>query len=820
MSTIPTLLAQSQTVISGKVLDKATGDAVPFVNVFFYGTQKGTTTDFEGRFSLSTYESFDSLVFSYIGYKTQIIYIEPGVTSKLSIDLIAETVNLQEVVIMSGENPAWGIIRQAVANKNLHDKRSLESYEYDSYTKTELDIDKISEELKEEKIFREVSKVMDSIAVLKGDDGDTYIPVFFSEAMSRYYVKNEPFSRREEVKKTKISGIAIEDGSLTSQVVGAFYQEYNFYNNWLTILEKEFISPISDGWRMYYDYDIMDTVKIDQDTCYQLHVFPNRKGDLAFTGTIWIAIDNYALRQVDLTIEKSANVNFIEKIKIQQKLVATNDGPLLPEKTRVLIDVIQPSKKAPGFIAKFYNANRNWKTNTKYKSSFYENQVLVAEDALINENDYWEENRFDPLSEDEVTVYHMIDTLKNVPVVKFYTKLITTLSTGYFKVGKIDIGPYLYTWANNDIEGNRFVFGLRTNDQLSKKVYFKGYVGYGTGDKKWKYSAKVGLITSRYPWREIGIQSKMDIEQVGLNSEKLADNYMFYASTKYGTLIEPYEHRQQKIYMESGIVKGLSQRIEFNYNQFDPLYNFAYYSDPKRTDSPIANNFQSTSIKFITHWGRDESFVQNGNYRISLGGRRAPIFDLMYIYGFSGPLGSDLDFHHFEFQMKHKLRLGLIGTSHYQINAGYIMGQVPYPALENHVGNESFFYTSGAFNTMNFSEFVSDEFVSLKYYHSFQGLILNKIPLIRKLKWRLLGTANVIYGSMREENINVIPETDIDGNPLRRFNTLNNEPFVELGYGVENIFKFMRVDFIHRMNYLDLPDTKGFQVKISMQFIL
>ncbi len=814
------LIGQSKTEISGRVIDKSTGDAVPFVNVFFYGTQKGTTTDFEGRYAISTFEEFDSIVFSYIGYNKEILPLQNGHSYQLNIELTPETVNLDEVVVMSGENPAWGIIRQAVANKKLHDKRALESFEYDSYTKIELDIDNITDAVKKEKIFRDVSQVMDSIAQLKGDDGDTYVPVFLSEALSRYYVKNEPFSRRENVKKTKISGLAITDGSLTSQVVGSFYQEYNFYQNWLTILEKEFISPISDGWRMYYDYDIIDTVQLGQDSCYHLLVFPNRKGDLAFTGTIWITKDAYALKQVDVTIERSANVNFIEKIKIQQELAPTDDGPWLPLKTRVLIDVLQPSVNSPGFIAKFYNSIRDWQTNIPHPDRFYENQVLVEENATRKDEVFWEENRFDPLTEEEAKVYQLIDTLKSVPVVKFYTKVITTTSTGYYKAGKVDIGPYLYTWANNEIEGNRFVVGLRTNDELSKKVFFKGYLGYGTNDQKWKYSTRVGLILSRYPWRELGVQSKMDIEQVGLNSEKLADNYIFYASTKFGNLIEPYEHRQQRLYFETEIVKGLSQRMEFNYNQFDPLFNFAYYSDPDSPDSGTAQSFQSTSFKFTTHWGRDEAFIQNGNYRMSLGGRRAPVFDFTYIYGFDGMLGSDLNFHRFELQMNHKLRLGLIGTSNYRINAGYIIGQVPYPALENHVGNESFFFTTGAFNTMNYSEFVSDHFVSLRYYHSFQGLILNKIPVIKKLKWRLLGTANILYGGMREENIDLIPETDGNGNSLRRFNTLNELPFVELGYGIENIFRVLRVDFAHRVTYLDLPDVTGFQVKISMQLIL
>ena len=180
---------------------------------------------------------------------------------------------------------------------------------------------------------------------------------------------------------------------------------------------------------------------------------------------------------------------------------------------------------------------------------------------------------------------------------------------------------------------------------------------------------------------------------------------------------------------------------------------------------------------------------------------------------------SDLNFHRFELQMNQKINVGLIGSSRVRIDAGYILGQVPYPVLENHVGNDSYFYTTAAFNTMNYSEFVSDHYASLKYRHHFQGLILNKVPLIRKLKWRLLAEANVLFGGMRQENIDVIPQTDSNGVPLRTFHVLDG-PFVEVGYGIENIFRIVRVDFFHRLTYLNLPDVDRFQVKISFQLIL
>jgi hypothetical protein len=214
-------------------------------------------------------------------------------------------------------------------------------------------------------------------------------------------------------------------------------------------------------------------------------------------------------------------------------------------------------------------------------------------------------------------------------------------------------------------------------------------------------------------------------------------------------------------------------------------------------------------------------YLQDGNERISLGPRRAPVLQLDYTYGFKDLLESDFEFHKLELEIFQKLRLGGLGESRLNLKGGYIFGQVPYLLLENHIGNESMFYTTGAFNTMNFFEFVSDHWASLRYEHYFQGLLMNKIPLIRKLKWRLLGSASILYGSLRQENIDIMSPVGPNGEPTLEFNGLDpDQPYIELGYGIENIFKFIRVDGVHRITYRDAPEAQKFALKVSFQFKL
>jgi hypothetical protein len=771
---------------------------------------------------LKSTEKQKAIVVSYVGYVQQTIAINPGEKQTLNIELTSELVNLNEVVVMSGENPAWEIIRRAVENKKYHDKRSLNAYEYQSYNRMEFDIDNISTKLSKRKLVKKIWEGIDSTALEKNNNGNAILPIFLSESISRYYVKNDPFSRREEVQKTKVSGVAVEDGSMISQLVGTAYQDFNFYQNWLRFLEKEFVSPISDSWKIYYDYDIEDTVLVGDNLCYELSVYPNRKQDPAFDGKIWITTDRYALKKLDLFLDKNTNLNFIERIDLEQELEMTEKGPWLPVKTNMVIDVSNLGKNTASFLFKVFNTSADWKINDLKDSRFYTNEVLVAEDFSIYDPGYWNEVRPISLTPDQLKTYDVIDTLVEIPTVRNYVEFIKLATTGYWRRGKVDIGPYLYSYAYNNFEGHAIRLGMKTNEYFHKKITLRGYVGYGTMDDTWKYGITGSYIISRKPWTEFKIHSSQDVEQVGIRGEDLIDNnYIFYAATRWQTFRRPYYITDNSFSIQTEPTKGLMHKLTIRHEYYDPQYPFYYFMHPGSPDSELKSNISSPTIKFTTRWARDEMFLQDGNERVSLGTRRSPIIQLDYTYGFKDVLESDFEFHKLEMEFKDKLRLGGLGESRYSLKGGYIFGQVPYLLLENHIGNESMFYTTGAFNTMNYFEFVSDHYISFHYEHFFQGLLLNKIPLVRTLNWRLLGTANILYGSLRQENIDIISEYDPEGNPIPGFNYLDpKRPYIELGYGIENILKFIRVDGVHRLTYRDNPNAQKFTFKISFQFKL
>ena len=811
----------AQTVVKGKVTDAHSGDPIPFANIIFQGTTHGTTTDFDGNFNVKTNSSADSLVVSYMGYKTRTKKVEPGVSQVINFQLEELVTSLEEIVFEAGENPAFEVMRQVVRNKSANDKRKLTAYEYDTYTKIEVDVDNMSEKFRRRKVVKKITQVLDSVEQIGGEDGKPILPIFISESVSKFYYRTDPQLRFENILKSKINGIGIQDGTLVTQFVGASFQEYNFYQNWLNIVTKEFVSPLADGWRLYYNYDLTDSLFIGDDFCYRLDFHPKSPQDLAFTGTIWITKNEWALKQVDASVGKQANLNFIEKIRIQQELEPTTEGAWLPVKNRVLIDVSELSQTSAGMLAKFYTSNKNVLVNKPRPASFYEREILMEENARqFEKEEYWDTLRHEPLSETEKNVYRMIDTLQNIPVVKTYTDIIKIAVNGYYTAGKINLGPYISLVALNNIEGFRIQPGFKTNYDFSTKWVLGGSAGYGFDDDRVKYSAFVQNILSRDRWTTMTISARSDLGRVGIDDENLADNYLFLAAQRFGNFRRAYYFDESRFNFQRELVRGLNQRVAFRYSTFRPVFDFGYFSAENTSDTLAS--YENAEVIVETRFARDELFIINDNERISLGTSKWPELTLRYTHGFKGVAGSDFDYDKLRLTLHKRLRFGPMGVGYLTLTGEYVFSKLPYPLLSLHLGNQTPFFAHVTYNLMDYGEFVSDRYASLHYSHHFEGLLLNRIPLMRKLKWRLVGTSNIILGGMSSMNKALIAERpDEEGVTVGYLS--RGAPYIELGYGVENILKFFRVDFIHRVTYLDKvknPDVRKFGVLFSFQFTL
>lgn len=807
------------TIISGKVTEAATGTPVPFANVIFTGTQEGAITDFDGNFIAQTNLNVDSIEVRYIGFKKRVKPVKLGITQTINFQLDEDLVTLGEVVVYAGENPAFPILRKVVKNKDRNDMRSLDAYDYESYTKIEIDVDKMPDAIGKRKIISNITDVMDSIAIIAGEDGKPILPIFLSEAISRYYYRKDPTYRHETVLKTKVSGVGITDGTTSSQVIGASFQQYNFYQNWLTIISKEFVSPIADGWRIYYDFDLIDSLYVDGRFCYKIDFYPKREQDLAFTGSMWITKAEYALLRIDASVPKTANLNFVEKMKIQQDLIQTEADAWLPHKTRVVVDMAQINKVTPGMLAKFYVSTKDHVINQPQEKDFYLNPVSMDEDIRDYDEDYWNNMRHDSLTSTEVHVFEMIDTLKNFPLVKYGMNAAKFAFNGYYRVGKVDYGPYTTFYGNNNIEGNRVGFGGRSTIAFSNKWVFGGYFGYGFGDDRWKYRIYAEHIFKRQPWAKMKLEHMQEVEQIWLLNENLDPNGLFFSLSRFGNLTQPFNIQKTRWSFSRQLGTGFSADFSFKHEQFKPLFDFKYFSSPN--DQTPAENFSVSEASISWRYAKDELFIIDDNDRVSMGTVRWPAFSMTYTYGIDNLLGSDFNYHKFRFSFEKRQKLAFLGVSKFALNSGFILGNVPYPLLYNPIGNQTPVYVGFAYNLMNYFEFSTDKYIELRYRHSFEGLLLNGIPLLKKLKLRAIASADILYGQMSDKNANLtLNPTDVSGNELSQFTKLDHRPYIELGYGVENIFRVLTVQAFHRITYLDQPDVNKFGLKFNIEFNL
>jgi len=815
----------AQFTIKGRVTDASNGDPIPFASVGLKGLPYGTNTNFDGFFELKAKSLSDSLFVSFVGYKKRVKSVARIASQTIDFQLESAQKALEEVIVYSGENPAHKIIKKLLAHKSKNDRAKLDAFEYDSYSKIELDVDNISEKFREKKFMKEVESSIRKFQKIAGEDGKLVIPTYISETISKFYFLKSPNRKREEIYKTNIKGVGVQDGGFVSRLLGGnLFANYNFYSNFVPFFGKDFASPIGETWKSNYRYFIGDTVKVDNHTCFQIDYEPKNSMDLLFNGQIWVDTTSFALVQIDATVGKEANLNFIDKIKISQELEETKEGAWLPAKTRFMIDVEELTKNSAGMLLKIFVSNKNFVVNKPHETGFYDLMSEVKEDAREPDPEFWKYARHESLSTQDYEAFALVDSVKNLPTVKTYVEIAELILSGYKKFNDIEVGPYISSFAINKVEGARFRVGFRTNAKFDKNWILRGNVGFGTKDLIPKYQLEVNYLFSKKKWTIGGIKHSYDIERVGLTPELIGDNRLFYAFTRWGAFSGAFFRRSSEIFFNSELVKGFSINTSMATRSFDPLFRFHYRIQPELgLASPVKDNLNETFLTIQARYAKNETFIMNGNERITLATKRIPVLTLTYQQGFKDLFGGDFNYQKWTFKAYQTFNFGKIGHSDYTFSAGYTPSTLPAPLLFPHLGNETFFFVRSAFSTMNYFEFVSDKYASIQINHNFEGLFFNRIPLIKKLKWRFIASANAVVGSQTSSNQELMKDVN---NPLRSkflenyaFDSLDpNKPFVEAGYGIDNIFKLFRVQAFHRLTYLDRPNVSPFRLMASINF--
>jgi len=800
------------TKVSGKIVDAITREPLPFVNVIFKGTTIGAASDIEGNYIISiTGTRVDSISISYVGYNKLSRAIKNGQEQTLNIGL-SQGVDLIVVEVRPGENPAHRILRKIIAHKDENDREKLEYYEYEVYNKVEFDLNNLSEDFKNNKLLQPFSFIFDNIDSTNAKE-KPYLPVFMTEALSDFYYRRSPQARNEVIKASKVTGL---ENSSVSQFMGDMYQNVNIYDNTILVFGKNFISPISDNALLFYKFYLIDSMVIDGHKCYQLQFKPRRKQELAFVGNLWAADSSFGIKQIEMSIADDANINFINSTAVVQTYKYI-DSVWMMQKERLVIDfnpfpIDQKKKSMMGVYGRKTADYSNFRINQPHEDKFYSmtENLKVNEDAFKKTEAYWDENRHDTLSKNEKQIYKMVDTLQSLPIYRTWIDVITIFATGYKVKGNFEYGPYYNMFSTNEIEGNRFRFGGRTSNQFSKWYELSGYVAYGTRDEKFKYSLGIRSFISKKPRAMVGMYYKNDNEILGQSQNGFTTDNILASVFRVTPLRNLTNVKQVHAYIERQWFSGFSTNLSFYNRTMMPLADFHYEFQKTATSTGFKESITTSEIRFLTRFAYQEKFLDGEFTRISLS-TRYPIIQAQYTMGIKNLFNSDYNYHKLTINVDDRIRINPIGYFDYILSYGKTWNPVPYPLLELHGGNETYIFDLYAFNAMNYYEFVSDEYAAATISHHFDGFFLNRIPLMRKLKWREVVGAKALIGRVNDTNkdLLIFPE---------HLYSLNRGPYLEATTGIENIFKIFRVDAVWRLSYLDNPKAIPFSIKASMQF--
>lgn len=833
------LYGQNVTV-KGVVTDSITGEALPYAELLIQGSTFGTITNGEGQFSLSVPSGKKTLVVSYLGYDSHKIELIPEKTTYLSIPLSPSGIHLEEVVIKpqkekyrKKDNPAVRLIRKMIERKNLNNPYTQNYFSYEHYENILFAMNeytpKPSKSGKKNK-FGFVEEFVDTLT-----DGTTILPVSEKERVEMVYYRNHPKSEKHVIKGSQSSGVDevfSRDG--VQQFLGEAFREVDIFKNDIPLFLQRFVSPLSNIGPNYYKYYLLDTLDVAGQPCIDLGFVPFNSETFGFTGHLYVTLDStYFVKKAILNVPKDINLNFVSHMTIEQTFERTADSTRLITKDDIKVN-FKLSEKSKGMYARRLNIYRNHsfdEPDAKTAQVFQESSpTIICTDAYHQSDNYWKTVRpNEAVRKNPNSVSTLMTRLRSVPVFYITEKIISTLVSGYIPThkdpskNKFDLGPMNSTFNGNTVEGARFRIGGGTTPVLSKRWFADGYLAYGTRDQKFKYDALLEYSFKdrknyrlEYPIHSIRMEYMYDLNKLGQQYMYTSKDNMMLAirrkKDKYATYLRKAELTYTREHY-NGISYAAIIRNQREYATPFAAFN-RYHADGSLT--PV-NHYDLTALELRFRYGRNEKFYQTRTQRVPIT-YDALIFNLSHVMAKKGFLGSSYNYQRTDIGIQKRFWLSAFGYIDFIAKAGKVWSKVPYPLLILPNANLTYTIQPEAYTNMNALEFLNDEYASWDVTYYMNGNLLNRIPLIKKLKWREVFTFRGLWGNLTDKN-NPMVTSDKEGLymfPEESF-IMGKKPYMEAGVGIENIFKFLRIDYVWRLNYRNHPDIQKSGVRMTMK---
>lgn len=831
------LLAVTMTVnaqkISGVVVDAETGDTLLYPSASYKGHHVAVSGNAMGAYTIQRHNGWQ-LTFSAVGYKSKTVNVTASTPSVLNVKLKPDTKQLSEVVVKSKrgkysrkDNPAVELMRRVIEAKKKTDLENHDFLQYSKYQKITLAVNDIKPSDLDSGFFAKKQWLIDQIETSPFNH-KLILPVSVDETVTQHIYRKDPKTEKSIIKGQSSTGVnqLIQTGDILNVALKDVFTDVDIYDDYVRLLQYPFVSPIGKNAIGFYRYYIQDTVYVDRDLCYHLEFLPNNQQDFGFRGELYILADSSLhVKRCDLTIPRRSDVNFVENLHVTQQYTKLANG----EWALTVDDMIVEMKLARAFgnflvtrVTRLSDYAFDEIPRQLFKGKAKERKEA---DAMMRDEAFWNQYRSVELTKSESSMDAFIHRIEQLKGFKYFIFAGKALIENFVETGdvnhpsKFDIGPVNTMISKNFIDGYRFRLSGQTTANLNKHWFASGYIARGIDSKKTYYDGqltysfnKKEYLPREFPKRTITFSSSYDV-MAPSDKYMPTDKDNVFTAFKWTTVDKMMFYNRQK--------------LAFEYEQEWGLKTLAYI---KREVNEAAGNIEfgrqklnTTELSLQLQLAPGRTYINTKQRRLPIN-LDAPVFGLGHTLGIKGFLGGDYRYNLTEASIYKRFWVGSWGKIDTYLKAGAQWNKVPFPLLIMPAANLSYIVEDGTFNLINNMEFLNDRYASLDVSWDLNGKILNRIPLLKKLKWREYIGVKCLWGDLTDKNNPMLSENVGDPElwqfPQGSYVMDPKRPYVELVAGVHNIFKLLHVEYVRRLNYKYLPTAHkdGIRFMVRMTF--
>ncbi len=821
--------------VTGYIIDDATGDSIPYASVIYKGHGVAVASNLSGYFSIERHDGWQ-LTFSSVGYEPQTITVTPT-TTNLNIRLKIDTRTLKEVTVKSKRghysrknNPAVELMRKVIERKKLTDLDNRDFYQYNKYQKITLALNDITAEQFESPRLKKMPWLRDQVEKCQYN-GKLILPISVDETVTQKIYRKQPHSEKSIVKGQNSTGIndLFQTGDILTVTLKDVFTDVNIYDDQVRLLQYPFTSPIGKDAIGFYRFYIVDTIYVDRDKCFHLRFFPNNQQDFGFTGDIYIMADSsYQVKRCELAIPSRSDVNFVENMRVLQEFTQ------LPDSTWVLTqDDMVAELKVANFLSRAIVIRNTRLTDYAFdelpKQLFKGKASEVKEaDAMMRGDDFWNKYRQVHLTQSESKMDAFVHNLEQIKGFKYIIFGLKALIENYVETGnpsKVDIGPINTMISSNFIDGVRTRLSAQTTANLNKHLFLSGYYARGWDSRKDYYKGEVTYsfnkkeyLPREFPKRTLTLSSTYDVSSP---SDKFmhTDKDNVFTALKWTTVDKMMFYNRQELVFEREEDWGFKTTVAVKLEENEACGNLHFRPLSTGLDTKI----RTTELRAELRFAPGETYINTKQRRLKIN-LDAPVFTISHTMGLKDVLGGDYKYNYTEASIYKRFWLNSWGKVDCYIRGGVQWNKVPFPLLCMPATNLSFIIQEQTFQLVNNMEFLNDRFVSADISWDLNGKIFNRIPLIKKLKWREYIAVKMLWGDLSSKNNPYLEQNQGDAVLMEFPDGCNimdkHRPYVEASFGIHNILKIIHVEYVHRFNYLDLPTAhrNGVRFMFRMTF--